>query len=164
MSMVRQDDTKITLPRTGPDLFWKLVCDHFAGNDSRKWKYLAILALRENAGWPLERIGTVFGHPKGHISRCLRRIKEELREQFQMSPDYLDHSEFFEGDELLSERESVDRGSVGRDSSGGDSVDRNSSGRNSSWETDCSSENGAVVSERSRDSVCGSASCDSEWR
>lgn len=31
--------------------------------------YLAMLALRENVGWPLERIGSEFGHPKGHVTR-----------------------------------------------------------------------------------------------
>ena len=42
-----------------------------------------MLALRENAGWPLEYIGTVFGHPKGHVTRCLARIKRDLRQGFR---------------------------------------------------------------------------------
>ena len=49
-----------------------------------------MLALRENAGWPLERIGVVFGHPKGHVTRCLSKIKSELRQHFEMSPNILD--------------------------------------------------------------------------
>lgn len=90
MSVTRRNGTKIVLPRTGPDEFWKLIHDHFAEEDERKWKYLAMLALRENAGWPLERIGNVFGHPKGHVTRCLSKIKRDLRDQFQSSPEFLE--------------------------------------------------------------------------
>lgn len=90
MSVTRSNGTKIILPRTGPDEFWKLIHEHFAGEDARKWKYLAMLALRENAGWPLDRIGNVFGHPKGHVTRCLKKIKNDLRESFDSSPEFLE--------------------------------------------------------------------------
>ena len=93
MSTIRQDGTKIVLPRTGPDHFWHLVHEHYAHEDQKKWKYLAMLALRENAGWPLEEIGLVFGHPKGHITRCLVKIKRELRQHFHMSPDVLEFAD-----------------------------------------------------------------------
>jgi hypothetical protein len=97
LSTTRQNGTKTVLPRTGPDHFWKIVHDEYAGEDQRKWKYLAMLALRENAGWPLEHIGAVFGHPKGHVTRCLQKIKNELRSRFRMSPGLLeiddDHNE-----------------------------------------------------------------------
>ena len=86
----RKTGVKITLPRSGADTFWKLVNDHFAGADERKWRYLAMLALRENAGWSLEQIGKVFGHPKGHVTRCLTRIKSELRIVFEAEPDFLE--------------------------------------------------------------------------
>ena len=90
MSVTRYNGTKIILPRTGADEFWKLIHEHFAGEDPRRWKYLAMLALRENAGWPLERIGQVFAHPKGHVTRCLVAIKNELRDRFQAAPEFLD--------------------------------------------------------------------------
>lgn len=90
MSVSRVDGTKVVLPRTGADEFWQTIHDHYAGQDTRKWKYLAMLALRENAGWPLDRIGAVFGHPKGHVTRCLSRIKDELRTNFAASPEFLD--------------------------------------------------------------------------
>lgn len=93
MSTMRQDETKIVLPRSGPDHFWRLIHDHYAREDQRKWKYLAMLALRENAGWPLDYIGQVFGHPKGHVTRCLSSIKRELRTRFHMSPNLLEVSE-----------------------------------------------------------------------
>jgi len=83
VSTVKFDGTKIVLPRTGADVFWKTVHEHYAGEDQRKCKYLAMLALRENAGWPLDKIGMVFGHPKGHVTRCLDRIKRDLREEFR---------------------------------------------------------------------------------
>ena len=93
MSTMRQDETKIVLPRSGPDDFWRLIHRHYAADDDKKWKYLAMLALRENAGWPLEHIGQVFGHPKGHVTRCLETIKGELRKRFRMSPELLDLSD-----------------------------------------------------------------------
>ncbi|SFH85351.1 hypothetical protein SAMN05421753_103213 [Planctomicrobium piriforme] len=93
MSVSRPNGVKIVLPRSGADQFWQIIHDHFAGEDMRKWKYLAMLALRENAGWPLDRIGAVFGHPKGHVTRCLARIKGELRAEFQASPEFLDLDE-----------------------------------------------------------------------
>jgi hypothetical protein len=89
MSMVRQDGAKVVLPRSGADEFWDLVREHYAGSDGRKWKYLAMLALRENAGWPLETIGLVFGHSKGHVTRCLAGIKDEVRGRFAVSPEWL---------------------------------------------------------------------------
>ncbi|MGD9856096.1 MAG: hypothetical protein AB7U20_14220 [Planctomycetaceae bacterium] len=90
MSVAKPDGTKVVLPRTGADEFWQTVHEHYAGDDHRVWKYLAMLALRENAGWPLDRIGDVFGHPKGHVTRCLTRIKCELRTRFRLAPEYLD--------------------------------------------------------------------------
>lgn len=82
---------KVLLPRSGADSFWKLINDHFAKADERKWRYLAMLALRENGGWPLDRIGNVFGHPKGHVTRCLDRIKQEIRITFEAEPSYEHH-------------------------------------------------------------------------
>lgn len=88
MSVVDRRDVKISLPRSGPDQFWQLIEQEFAGDDQLKWKYLAMLALRENAGWPLHSIGRAFGHPKGHVTRCLRKIKEQIGERFE--PEELD--------------------------------------------------------------------------
>jgi hypothetical protein len=89
MSAITTTGEKTFLPRCGADEFWSLVCAHYADQDARKWKYLAMLALRENAGWPLDRIGLAFQHPKGHITRCLANVKQELRDRFHASPDFL---------------------------------------------------------------------------
>ena len=82
MSTVNQKNLKVLLPRTGPDVFWQTIFEEYAQGDDRKWRYLAMLALRENSGWPLEHIAKLFNHKTGHVSRCLSRIKEELREVF----------------------------------------------------------------------------------
>ena len=82
MSMIRPNGRKVLLPRSGMQEQWELITHHYAKEDPRNWKYLAMLALKENAGWPLECIGNAFGHPKGHISRCLVVIKRELRSTF----------------------------------------------------------------------------------
>jgi len=102
MSVTLPNGVKIVLPTSGPEQFWGTIAEHYAGNDRRKWKYLVMLALRENAGWPLDWIGAAFGHPKGHVTRCLKKIKEDLREHFsqeeldvdaisELEPPYTDH-------------------------------------------------------------------------
>jgi hypothetical protein len=78
MSMVRLDGSKTVVDCTGPNVFWDAVEEQFA-QDDHLWKTLAMLALRENAGWTVERIGRAFGHTRGHVTRCLERIKRELR-------------------------------------------------------------------------------------
>lgn len=97
MSVTKSNGTKIILPRSGPEHFWELISDNFAGDDKLRWKYLAMLALRENCGWPLHWIGAVFGHPKGHVTRCLKRIKEQLAEHFE--PEELGELAFDDADD-----------------------------------------------------------------
>ena len=82
MSMIRPNGHKVVLPRAGVEQQWDLIITHYAQADVRRWKYLAMLALKENAGWPLDCIGNVFQHPKGHISRCLTVVKRELQRTF----------------------------------------------------------------------------------
>jgi hypothetical protein len=82
MSMIRKNGRKIVLPRAAMEQQWDLIIRHYAKADARKWKYLAMLALKENANWPLECIGHVFKHPKGHVSRCLKQVRRELNSKF----------------------------------------------------------------------------------
>lgn len=89
----RRTGVKVSLPRSGSDLFWRLIQQHFAQESELHWRYLAMLALRENAGWNLDCIGLVFGHPKGHVTRCLATIKKHLRERFQVEPEMHHHGE-----------------------------------------------------------------------
>ena len=87
--------------RVGPDAFWQQVDDHYAATpeaddaprtvptpqlQQRRWRGLAMLALRENAGWPLDRIARAFGHDRGHVSRCLRQVKDDLRATLGCEP------------------------------------------------------------------------------
>jgi len=87
MSVTNRRGEKVTLSRTGADLFWKRVHDHYAAEDPTKWKYLAMLSLYENAGWPLMQIGYAFQHHKGHVQRCIQQIKSELRNRFELDWD-----------------------------------------------------------------------------
>lgn len=88
MSTVTQKNLKIVLPRCGADEFWQLIHRHYAGSNPLRWKQLAMLALREDAEWPIERIAFLFSHSKGHVVRSLENIKCEIREQFSLSPEW----------------------------------------------------------------------------
>lgn len=87
MSTVNRHDVKITLPRTGTDPLWQQLLTEFAIDDPLRWKYLAMLALRENSGWSMQDIGFVFGHSKGHVSRCLANIKRQVRKHLEAQDD-----------------------------------------------------------------------------
>lgn len=87
MSVMNSDKVKVVLPRSGPDQFWMEIYRSYAGDDQRTWKYLAMFVLRVNGGWAVEQIGRAFGHPKGHVTRCLRKIEQELRERFAPPDD-----------------------------------------------------------------------------
>ncbi len=89
MTVIRKNNQKVLLPRLEGEDFWEMIHKHYARQDAQKWKGLAILALRENAGWPLDKIGSVFGHHKGHVSRILTNVKQELRDCFEQSPEWL---------------------------------------------------------------------------
>jgi hypothetical protein len=86
MSVVDHREVKLVLPRSGLDPLWQRLLDDYAGDPIRS-KYLAMLALRENSGWPLEAIARIFEHPKGHVSRVIKTIKAEIRERYQLRDD-----------------------------------------------------------------------------
>lgn len=84
MSIVNQHGSeRIVLPRVNVDAFWETVRDHYAHEDPRCWKFLAMFALHTTAGMSVEKIAHAFGHPPGHVSRCLQIVKRELRSRFQ---------------------------------------------------------------------------------
>lgn len=87
MSVVNRWGNKVVLPRIGPDGFWNEVRAEYAGADPHKWKYLAMLALKVNAGWSLDMIGNAFGHERGHVSRSLAILCREMQERFDWSPE-----------------------------------------------------------------------------
>jgi len=79
---MKEDNIKIVLHRTEPDLFWKEILENYAGDNAMRWRLLGMLALREVCHWPVDRIGKSFGISKGHVTRCLKRVKDELQENF----------------------------------------------------------------------------------
>ncbi len=84
MSIINQRGSdRIVLPRVNGDAFWETVREHYAQEDPRCWKFLAMFALHTTAGMSVEKIGHAFGHPPGHVSRCLQIVKRELRSRFQ---------------------------------------------------------------------------------
>lgn len=97
MSVVDRRGVALDLPRVGGDPFWmrvRLVINRGTRRQrQRHWKYLAMLALRESAGWCVEDIADAFGHPKGHIARCLENIKRELRERWPDAESSMDPAE-----------------------------------------------------------------------
>ncbi len=88
MSISNEEGLKINLPRLGKDELWNNIHKDYAGKNRLRWKYLAMLSLQVNGDWSHEEIGLAFGHPKGHIIRCLNKIKKELRKRFEQSAKY----------------------------------------------------------------------------
>ena len=72
------------LPRTGPDEFWQTLSERFAQANARQWKYLAMLALRENAGWSLEQIANAFRHNPATCAGAWRKSKRKSASTFSM--------------------------------------------------------------------------------
>ena len=101
MTITNPDRQRVDVPRLGDDPFWDAVHEHYldvpddeltaiesqAGRvrDAR-WRSLAMLALKENAGWPIETISRAFGRDTGHVSRCLKRATDDLREALGREP------------------------------------------------------------------------------
>jgi len=103
MSLINVRGEKIPLPRQGLDEFWSVVREEYENADDVKWKHLAMFALRETAEWPLELIARVFGHSRGHVSRCIGSTREELRERFR--PTFRDSQIGFSDPDLDAESE-----------------------------------------------------------
>jgi hypothetical protein len=105
MTVVDRHTQKVTLHRNNSQDLWECIQRHFATDDLRRWKYLAMFALREMAGWNLEQIGLAMGHPRGHVCRCLRKIREDLRAKFELDPMAPSHWEMVTDPDLDSEEE-----------------------------------------------------------
>lgn len=105
MSAMKVSGEKVELPRDSATSFWQEVERHYAADDHLRWKLLAILALRESCGWTIEQLGRATGHPRGHISRCLSKVKKELQQRFQADAQVSKRFAVDEGDIKLSEQE-----------------------------------------------------------
>lgn len=78
----REDGPQVALPTSGPG-FWGTIITEYCAGDRRRFRYVAMLALREQSGWTLEMLGQTFGHPKGHVSRILRKVTRDLQRRFR---------------------------------------------------------------------------------
>ena len=110
MTVYRENNADRVSPiEKGPDIFWREV-DRFckkprtsrkqpktaeereraarlqADAERHRWRSLAMLALRENAGWSLARIGEAFGQDRGNVSRSIRKIASTLRDELGYEP------------------------------------------------------------------------------
>ena len=86
MSVVNSHDVKILLPRDGMNPFWERVLADAADDDLRL-RDLAMVALREQCGWPMHVIAAAFDRHKGQVSRLVARTKRELREEYDLNAD-----------------------------------------------------------------------------
>ncbi|MEZ6049569.1 MAG: hypothetical protein R3C11_29115 [Planctomycetaceae bacterium] len=82
MSVRNLKGTKVVLPRLGVDQLWDDMRQHYAARNQIKWRHFAMLTLAELGNWPIENIACAMGHSPGHISRCITKVKSELRETF----------------------------------------------------------------------------------
>lgn len=87
MTVINRYQEPLVLHQHHVDHLWTTFQTHFAGDDHARWKSLAMLALHENLGWTTAQIGRAFGHPKGHVSRCLQQVKRQLRARFTLAPE-----------------------------------------------------------------------------
>ncbi|OYW18907.1 MAG: hypothetical protein B7Z55_09800 [Planctomycetales bacterium 12-60-4] len=86
MTVMDQWSQKVQLPRAGMGELWTRVQDHFAKDDPRLWRYLAMFVLRDVAGWTLQQVALALGTKPGQVSRCLPAVRNELRRRFAREP------------------------------------------------------------------------------
>jgi hypothetical protein len=96
MTVIDQSGQKVNLAYVGPNPMWQKIFTEYAGTSPLRWKYAAMLALRDDCGWTLQQIGEAFGHDRGHVCRCLEQIKAELRPIFHRSPEWTGTNPFKE--------------------------------------------------------------------
>src|SRR5262245_9640128 len=89
MSVMNHRGEKILLTRGGMDQFWYDVLRHYGRHNPRRWRALAMLALRVNARWPLVCIARTFQLYRHHVAAYLARIRRDLREQFDVPASVL---------------------------------------------------------------------------
>jgi len=83
MSVANQDGEKLVLGRTSEV---PSVWTEYASENPQRWKGLACLTLSLQ-GWPLERIGLVIGHSKGHVSRLVADTRVALEKMYRQDSE-----------------------------------------------------------------------------
>jgi hypothetical protein len=87
MSVINEQCQKVILARSGRDPFWNTIQKHYAHDDPRVWRSLAMFALKETLGWTVDQIATAFDLHRGHVSRCVHTTRRELRRHFDFIED-----------------------------------------------------------------------------
>ena len=105
MSVTSTTGEKIVLERGGPNLFWEIVQREYAGMNPLRWRNLAILVLREEGCWPIERIGRAFGVSTGQVCRNLQETCAELSQFLDPNPAWDHFADEPEFEELHQEEE-----------------------------------------------------------
>lgn len=84
MSVTNRRGEKVRLSRDGAD---PIVAQLIAGYavDRCRLRGLVMVLLYEQGGLTLEQIGTALDHPKGHVSRRIRKVKEDVAAGFEIS-------------------------------------------------------------------------------
>ena len=89
MSVMNHRGEKIVLAQGGIDQFWFDVLRYYGRHNDKRWRALAMLALRVNGRWPLECIARTFGLERRHVAIYLMRIRRDLRAQFEVPASIL---------------------------------------------------------------------------
>ena len=82
MSITNRHGNKVVLPRQREG-FWEAVEDVYAGDDAQAWRRMAMLTLKEVAGWPVERIALMLGQRPSYVRDCITEVKHDLRRRFK---------------------------------------------------------------------------------
>ena len=83
MSVVDFRGVRTPLPRRDPERFWDRLRESYCRSDRRRWRRLAMLTLREAAGWPDDRIAAAFDVDRAQVPRCLATLRRDLRRKFE---------------------------------------------------------------------------------
>lgn len=84
MSVMNRKGQKVLLPRRGRR-FWDEVGGEYAHDDAQAWRRLAMLTLKEVAGWPVERIAMSLGEQSSHVRDGISEVTDDLRARFEPS-------------------------------------------------------------------------------
>ena len=86
MSVTDERGGTRVLPRRDPGRFWGRVGKHYAKDDVRRWRRLALLVLHEVGGWPPARLARAFDTDARNVRRDLARTRRDLAAHFRPEP------------------------------------------------------------------------------
>lgn len=87
MSMIDQYGQRVILGAPGRDPLLTLIRQHYAQENPRVWRALALFALKESLGWTVDQCALAFEINRGQVSRSVQATRRELRRRFDYVPD-----------------------------------------------------------------------------